>query len=111
MFSCDCVPRNWHVFHKGFFAHAVESYNPGISDGLSPGCQCLILYLPELPVEPLALQEFMLRTTLSDTARLHHQNLIRSLQPNQPMRDHQRCSPLHQVVDGAQHFMLGTSIE
>src|SRR2546421_2827117 len=21
MFSCDCVPRNWHDCHKGFFAH------------------------------------------------------------------------------------------
>jgi len=53
----------------------------------------------------------MLRASLSDAARLHHQNLIRSLQPDQPMGDHQRCSPLDQVVDGAQHFMLGTSIE
>ena len=90
---------------------AVESYKPAISDHLPLGCYGLILYLPELPVESFALQQFMLRAALSDAARLHHQNLIRSLQPDQPMRDHQRCSPLHQVMDGAQHFMLGTSIE
>jgi hypothetical protein len=42
---------------------------------------------------------------------LHYQNLIRFLQVDQAVRDHQCRSPLDHLVDGAQHFALGTGIE
>src|SRR5271169_412658 len=78
----------------------------------SPGRHLLILILQlvELVVNSALGQQLLVRSHFADLPFVHHDDLVGTLDGRQPVRDDQRRSPFHHVVERVAHTELGLRV-
>src|SRR5450755_481298 len=58
----------------------------------------LVLFIVELPVSPVLLEQFFMSAALDNLTAFQHQDLIGTSNRRKPMRDHERRAPASQLT-------------